>query len=72
MDVLDRLENLVYNVFLVDRLENLSPYGRMQVSIHVIENHIEILVVFSLDTALQFNNVRVILQAVQEHYLIKK
>ena len=57
MDVLERFEELVDDVFLVYGLEDVNSYDLVQVSFHEIKNHVEVLVIFGLDDVLESNDV---------------
>ena len=47
--VLERLEQLVHDVLLVDLLQDVGPDHCVQVCLHVVKDKVDVLVILSLD-----------------------
>jgi hypothetical protein len=68
MQILQRLGNLIDDVFFVLLLEYVLPNNAVQVDLHVLEDKIDILVVLGSNDIVQFNYVLMI-ELLQEHDL---
>ena len=69
MHVLEALENLIDNVLLVDFFEDVCTDDRVQVSIHEIEDKVNIPIVFRSNHILQPNDVLVADELLEEYDL---
>ena len=67
MHVLQALENLVDDVLFVDVFEDIGPDDGVQISVHEIEDQVDVAVVFSADHILQSDYVLVPGQLLQEN-----
>lgn len=72
VDVLHRFQDLVHHVLLVDFFEDVRADHRVQVRLHEIEHHVQVLVVLRLDDVAQANDVLVPVQFLQEHHLAER
>lgn len=68
---LQALQVLVDDVLLVDVFEDVGSDDRMQVSIHEVEDEVDIAVIFSSNHILQPDNVLVACQLLQKDNLAK-
>lgn len=66
MHVFQALQHLVDDILLVDVLEDVSSDYRVQVSIHEIEDQVDVSVIFSSNYILEPNDVLVPGQLLQE------
>ena len=67
--VLEGLEELVHGVLLVDVLEDAGPDDGVEVSLHVLEDQVDVPVIVSLQHVQQLDDVLVPMQLLQEHDL---
>lgn len=67
--VLDALEYLIHNVFLMDVLHDVGPDDGVQVRLHEIEHQIDIFIIFCLEDVQQGYDVRVAVELLQEDHL---
>ena len=69
---LERLEQLVHDVLLVDLLQDVGANHRVQVRLHVLEDEIDVPVVLRLQHVQKPNDVFVVVHLLQEHDLAER
>lgn len=67
--ILDALEYLIHNIFLMDVLHDVGPDDGVQVRLHEIEHQIDIFIIFCLEDVQQGYDVRVAVELLQEYHL---
>ena len=67
--VFETLQALVNDVLLVDIFEDVRSNDGMQVSVHKVEDEIDIAIILGTNRVLQANNVLVTVQFLQKDYL---
>ena len=72
MHVLQALQDLVDDVLLVDIFEDVGTDDSVKISVHEVEDEVDISVVFCADYVLQANNVLVASQLLQEDDLAER
>lgn len=69
MHILETLENLVDDVLLMNILENVSSYNRVEVCVHEVKHQVDVPIVLSPNHVLKPNNVFMSVQFLEENDL---
>lgn len=72
MHVLEALEHLIDNVLLVNVFKDISADDCMEVSVHKIEDKVDIAVVFCADNVLKADDILVAVQFLKEDDLAER
>lgn len=69
--VLDAFKDLIKDIFFVDILHDVGAYDSMQVSLHEIEDEVDVLVVFRLKEPLQGDDIGMSVELLQKNNLCR-
>lgn len=69
VQLLQGFEQLLEDLLLVHVLQDVGPDHRVQVSLHIVEHTLDVLVILGFYYVQQPHNVLVSIQFLQEHYL---